>query len=216
MNIEFARRQMIDHQVRAWDVLNARVLEVLSRVPREHFVPQPYRKVAFADITIPLAHGQQMMTPTVEGRMLQALDVQPGESVLEVGTGTGYTAACLAGMGGNVTSIDIHPDFVDSAANVFDALNIAGITLENRDGAKLTTDKQYKAIAVTGSIPVAEPSYRKALAIGGRLFVVLGKPPVMEAMLITRVAENQWFEESLFETSLTPLDNVTQPPAFQF
>lgn len=104
MNIEFARRQMIDHQVRAWDVLNARVLEVFSGVPREHFVPQPYRKVAFADITIPLAHGQEMMTPTVEGRMLQALDVQPGESVLEVGTGTGYTAACLAGMGGNVTS----------------------------------------------------------------------------------------------------------------
>ena len=197
---------MIDHQVRAWDVLNARVLEVLASVPRERFVPQPYRKVAFADMTIPLLHGQQMMTPTIEGRMLQALDVQPGENVLEVGTGSGYTAACLAGMGGNVTSIDIHADFVEAAASVFDAVGIAGVTLENRDGSRLTADKQYKAIAITGSIPVAEPSYRKALAIGGRLFVVLGTRPIMEAILITRVAENQWFEESLFETILPALE----------
>ena len=216
MNTEFARRQMIDQQVRAWDVLNARVLDVLARVPRGRFVPQPYSKVAFADITIPLAHGQEMMTPTVEGRMLQALDVNDGDSVLEVGTGTGYTAACLAGMGGSVTSIDIHADFVEGAATVLDELGIDGVTLENRDGSRLPTDKQYQAIAITGSVPVPEPSYRKALAIGGRLFVVVGSAPVMEAWLITRVGENQWFEESLFETILPALDNVTRPPQFQF
>lgn len=216
MNTEFARRQMIDHQVRAWDVLNARVLDVFARVPRERFVPQQYSKVAFADITIPLAHGEQMMTPTVEGRMLQALDVHPGENVLEIGTGTGFTAACLAGMGGNVTSIDIHRDFVEGASSVLDELALGGITLENRDGSVLPTEKQYMAIAVTGSMPLLEPSYRKALAVGGRLFVVLGKPPAMEAVLITRVGENQWFRESLFETCLRPLANAKQPPTFQF
>ncbi|MEM9058631.1 MAG: protein-L-isoaspartate O-methyltransferase, partial [Pseudomonadota bacterium] len=213
MDTEFARRQMIDHQVRAWDVLNARVLDVLARVPRERFVPPPYRKVAFADITIPLAHGQQMMTPTVEGRMLQALDVQPGDAVLEIGTGSGYTAACLAGMGGTVTSLDVYADFVDSAADVMDALGIDGVTLQNRDGSRLDQEGRYQAIAVTGSLPSPEPSFKRALAVGGRLFLIVGEAPVMEARLVTRVAADQWFTESLFETSLPPLQNVSQPSA---
>lgn len=216
MNVEQARNQMLDQQVRAWEVLDPRVLAVMGEIPREHFVPARYRGIAFADTPIPLAHGQFMMTPTVEGRCLQALEVKDGDRVLEVGTGSGFLAACLAGLGGQVTSIDIFPEFTDSARAALAAIDIREITLETRDGSKLPPEPRYDVIAVTGSVPLLDPGFREALDIGGRLFVVTGEAPVMEARLIIRLGADEWVEESLFETVLPPLVNAPAPDRFQW
>ncbi len=217
LDMDLAREHMITNQIRAWDVLDPRVLDVLAELHREDFVPERYRNLAFADIEAPIGHGQTMMAPKIEAHLLQALEVEPGESVLEVGTGTGFVTAALAHMGGKVTSVDIIPEFLEPARVRLHKLGFTDVVLEARDSANLNwTGQRYDVIAVTGSLPVLEPSFADKLNIGGRLFVVVGEGPVMEALLLTRVGENEWARESLFETQLTPLINAYRPESFEF
>ncbi len=216
MNIDFARQQMVEQQARAWDVLDKDVLGVLSRLPREDFVPAGREALAFADVEIPIGQGQAMMTPTVEGRVLQALSLGSGDHVLEVGTGSGFLAACLAELAGRVTSIDIYDDFLEQAAQRFEAAAIDNVELVSMDATRELPTGQFDAIAVTGSIEVFDTRLVDALRPGGRLFVVVGEAPVMEARLITRTSDSEWIGETLFETILTPLVNGALPPQFEF
>ena len=211
-----ARRQMIDQQVRSWDVLDPRVLETLAAVPREHFVPEAYRGVAFADTSIPIGHGEFMLPPKIEGRMLQALDLARGDRVLEIGTGTGFFAACLEYLCGDVESIEIHAGLADGAMRALAALGVTRVKLACADALDRSFEPRYQAIAVTGSLPVYDPRFERALALGGRLFVVVGSAPVMEARLVTRTAVDAWLAETLFETSIEPLRNATPVARFRF
>lgn len=207
---------MIDQQVRTWDVLDARVLGALGAVPRERFVPEAYRGVAFADAPIPIGHGQWMLPPALEGRILQALAPLRGERALEIGTGTGFFAACLAQMTGSVDSIEIHADLAAGAARAISEAGISRVTVEPGDALTREFDAAYEVIAVTGSIPAPERRLERALVIGGRMFVVVGVAPVMEARLVTRTGEDSWLSEPLFETRIEPLLLPTAPSPFRF
>ncbi len=217
MNFEQARHNMIEQQIRPWDVLDSRVLDVLGRMHREDFVPTAYRKLAFAELNLPLGHDEVMMTPGVEGRLLQALAVEPGERVLEIGTGSGFITACLAALGGRVTSVEIHEELLEQAFKRLDALTYENIQLDHAD---VMTDwepeQPYDAIAVTGSVPQAEERFQSWLKPGGRLFVIVGESPAMTACLITRVDDRQWSRESLFETDLPALVNAVKKETFEF
>jgi protein-L-isoaspartate(D-aspartate) O-methyltransferase len=215
IDIEQARFNMIEQQVRPWDVLDQRVLDVMSTTPREDFVPEKYRSLAFADTNIPLGHDQVMMAPKTEGRTLQVLDVQATDSVLEIGTGSGYLTACLSRLGNHVTSVEIFPEFREAAVAKLAAHGYRNVTLKDADAANgIGSDTRYDVIAVTGSLPLVHRQFHDNLAIGGRLFVISGIPPVMEALLITRIDERNWSRESLFETSLPPLLHAMQPQRF--
>jgi protein-L-isoaspartate(D-aspartate) O-methyltransferase len=215
IDIEQARFNMIEQQVRPWDVLDQRVLDVMSTTPREDFVPEKYRSLAFADTNIPLGHDQVMMAPKTEGRTLQVLDVQATDSVLEIGTGSGYLTACLSRLGNHVTSVEIFPEFREAAVAKLAAHGYRNVTLKDADAANgIGSDTRYDVIAVTGSLPLVHRQFHDNLAIGGRLFVISGIPPVMEALLITRIDEHNWSRESLFETSLPPLLHAMQPQRF--
>lgn len=217
MDIEFARDQMVKQQVRAWDVLDKRILSVLESLPRESFVPARYRNVAYADTPIPLAHGEVMMAPSVEGRALQALNPLAGERALEIGTGSGFFAACLAKLSREVVTVDIHADFTETAAKTVKGLGLKNLKLETRDGSRLDwLNERFNVIAVTGSLPEYDAAYAERLEVGGRLFVIVGQAPVMEALLVTRTAEDNWSRESLFETDLPPLVNAVTPRKFLF
>ena len=213
---EAARRQMIDQQVRSWDVLDPRVLEALAAVPREHFVPEAFRGVAFADTSIPIGHGEFMLPPKIEGRMLQALGLARGDRVLEIGTGSGFFAACLEYQSGDVESVEIHAELADSASRALASLGVTRARVACADAFERSFEPLYQAIAVTGSLPVYDPRFERALAVGGRLFVVVGSPPVMEARLVTRTAVDAWLSETLFETSIEPLRNATPAASFRF
>ncbi len=217
MDFEQARFNMIEQQIRPWDVLDQQVLDIISGTPREDFVPEQYRALAFADINIPLGHDQVMMPPRVEGRLLQALDIQSDDSILEIGTGSAYLCACLARMGARVHSIDIIPEFIESAKRKLAAHNIANVSLAEGDaGAGWTGEERYDAIAVTGSLPAFHEGFHQSLSIGGRLFLITGTPPVMEALLMTRVSEGHWSRESLFETSIPALIHAEESRRFVF
>ena len=212
----YAREQMVEQQVRAWDVLDRRVLDVLRKVSREAFVPAEYRDLAYADTAIPLGHGVSMMPPMLVGRLLQALSIKKDDQVLEVGTGSGFLCACLANMAARVHSIDIHEELTAEAGRRLDEQGIQNVRLETRDANTLDEQSAYDVIAVTGSLPKYTGNFEKALKTGGRLFVVVGAGPVMEAMLITRLASDKWVREVLFETSLPALANSPQPEGFRF
>jgi protein-L-isoaspartate(D-aspartate) O-methyltransferase len=214
--IEASRRQMIEQQIRTWDVLDPRVLEVFASVPREQFVPPAYRGVAFADAAIPIGHGQFMLKPALEGRILQALAPVRGERALEIGTGTGFFAACLAQLCGAVDSVEIHADLAAGAARALDALGISQVKIETADAFQREFEARYEVVAVTGSLAVQDSRFERALTIGGRLFVVVGSPPVMEARLVSRTGEDSWLTEVLFETSIEPLVRPTAVSHFQF
>lgn len=214
--LETARRQMVGQQVRTWDVPDARVLETLSAVPRERFVPEAYRGVAFADTEIPIGHGQFMLKPAIEGRILQALAPARGEQALEIGTGTGFFAACLAHLTGVVESIEIHGDLAVSAAQAIDAVGIRRVHIETADALAREYEPRYPVIAVTGSLPVYDRRFERGLTVGGRLFIVVGSAPVMEARLVTRTGEHSWLTESLFETCIEPLLHAPAAPRFRF
>lgn len=214
---EHARFNMVQQQIRPWEVLDQRVLETLGALAREVFVPQAYKGLAYADIEIPLAHGQKMMFPKVEGRLLQALNVQPGEKILEIGTGSGYLTACLSHLGGAVVSLDIHQDFVDSAKAALASQGFDKVELRCADAlAETIAGGPFDVIAVTGSLAEAPEEWKKLLTIGGRLFVVCDEAPAMEATLITRTGENSWHSEALFETELMPLENAPARNKFTF
>ena len=208
MDFEQARFNMIEQQVRPWDVLDQQVLDVMGKIPREAYVPEKYRALAFADINIPLEHDQVMMAPKVEGRLLQALAVRQSDSVLEIGTGSGYLTACLAALGNHVTSYEVFPDLSQSAGEKLSANDCRNVTLIEGDAAGgIDSGNRYDVIAVTGSLPELRTTFHNNLTHGGRLFVITGTPPVMQAVLVTRVDESNWKSESLFETSLPPLVN---------
>lgn len=205
---------MLGQQIRAWEVLDDRVLRVLGETPRETFVPADYRDLAFADTEIPLGHGQAMLAPNIEGKILQALQVEPIDTVLEIGTGTGYVTACLAQLGKQVMSVDIHSDFVELARHNLAERTIRNVELAAADGLALDTPQSYDVIAVTGSVPELDEHFIRMLRPHGRLFIVVGRTPVMEACLVTMGANGQWTTASLFETVLTPLVNAERPEPF--
>ncbi len=216
MNTEPLREQMIEQQVRAGDVLDDRVLEAMREIRREVFAPEAYRQVAYADAPIPIPNGQSMLPPIVHGRMLQALAATPEDVGLLVGTGTGYFAACLGRLASRVRAIEIFPDLVErTRANLF-AVAVNNVGVELGDGMQLDEQSAYDVIAITGSLPLYDERFQRALRIGGRLFVVVGQAPVMEAWKVTRIGEREWQRESLFETVIDPLINAPQPPRFVF
>lgn len=215
--IEQARFNMIEQQIRPWDVLDQQVLDTMNTIPREHFVPERYRSLAFADTNIPLGHEQVMMAPKLEGRLLQALAIAPTDRILEIGTGSGYLTACLAGLGQHVTSFDIMPDFTAAAGDVLQGRETGNVALHTADVANgIDSDERYDAIAVTGSLPLLQQQFHNNLSIGGRLFVITGQLPIMEACLITRVDEHNWSRESLLETCIPPLLNASSAQDFIF
>jgi protein-L-isoaspartate(D-aspartate) O-methyltransferase len=214
--LEAARQQMIDQQVRTWDVLDPRVLATLAAVPREKFVPEAYRAVAFADAPMPIGHGQFMLPPALEGRILQALAPVRGERALEIGTGSGFFAACLAHLTGSVDSVEIHADLAAGAARAIGEQGIARVAIDTADALARDYGAVYEVVAVTGSLPAPEPRLERALVVGGRLFVVVGSGPVMEARLVTRTGENSWLSEALFETRIGPLIQPSPPSRFRF
>ncbi|HEY4210471.1 MAG TPA: protein-L-isoaspartate O-methyltransferase [Steroidobacteraceae bacterium] len=216
LNVD-AREQMIEQQVRAWDVLDANVLALFRKVPRERFVPADHRFLAFADAEVPLPHSQHMLRPSVVGRMLQALDLVTGDRVLQIGAGSGYITACLATAVTDVQSIEILPELATLARDNLASLGIGNAQVSAGDGFKSdATRNRYTAIAVTGSMPIYQEIFQRQLEIGGRLFVVVGSAPAMDARLIRRTAEESWTTESLFETVIDPLINAPQPPGFTF
>jgi protein-L-isoaspartate(D-aspartate) O-methyltransferase len=216
MNTDFARQQMVDQQVRAWDVLDTDILDVLKNVPREQFVPASFESLAFADTEIPIGHGQSMMTPTIEGRVLQALRLKPAEAVLEVGTGTGFLAACIARLAASVTSIDIYDDLLEKATVNLEDTGIEDVELLQMDATRELPQAHFDVIAVTGSIQTFDPRFIMALKPAGRLFIIVGDSPVMEARLVQRTGDNEWQAEVLFETDVIPLVNGSLPPQFSF
>lgn len=218
MTIDFAqaREKMVEQQVRPWDVLDVRVLEVLARLPRELFVPEAYKAVAYADLEIPLGDGQKMMKPVVEGRMLQALALQPGDDVLEIGTGSGFVTACLGALAREVLSLEIDPALADAGRrNLALARADANVRVEVADALAWQSERRFDAICVTGAVDVVPDSLVALLRPGGRLFVVRGRQPAMEAVLVT-AGVNGTAVESLFETDLDYLRGASPVPRFHF
>ena len=213
-----AREQMIEQQVRAWDVLDERVLEIFRKVPREHFVPPEHRYLAFADLEVPLPNGQHMLRPSVAGRLLQALELTGTERVLEIGAGSGFLTACLASVSAHVESMDVFPDLAALAKSNLASLSIGNTEVLGADAMQKTGEARtrYGAIAVTASLPIYDDRFQQQLEIGGRLFVVVGEAPVMTARLIRRIAEDTWTSDSIFETVVDPLINARRPQEFTF
>lgn len=217
MNTEQARFNMIEQQIRTWDVLDPRVLHALHDVPREDFVPERYRGLAFVDMNIRLHHGQTMMQPKVEARLLQELAPTPSDHVLEIGTGSGYMTALLASLAGRVESVDIFPDFIESAREKLAAHDFNNVILVEGDAARgWSGTPPYDAIILTGSLPILPPAYEEILAPAGRLIAVVGQDPIMEALLVVRQPDGTLSRTSLFDTSIPPLLNAELPDAFEF
>jgi protein-L-isoaspartate(D-aspartate) O-methyltransferase len=207
---------MIEQQVRAWDVLNERVLDAMRQVPRELFVPEGERYRAYADAEVPLLHGQHMLRPSVVGRILQGLLPQRHEQVLEVGAGTGFVTACLRTLAGHVRALELYPQLAESARANLAALGMRGTEVLDADALRFESATRYDVIAVTASLPVYEARFERMLNVGGRLFIVVGEAPVMEARVVQRTSEDLWRTQSLFETVIDPLVHAVRPAEFTF
>lgn len=208
---------MVEQQVRPWEVLDERVLALLEKTHREDFVPVRYRKMAFADMAIPLDHGQSMMKPVVEGRLLQALELKPDETALEIGTGSGFITACLSRMAKHVISVDLYDQFTNEVTAKLKEKGISNVELET--GNVMTgwqPEQAHDVLVVTGSVPSIPDHFRGWVNPGGRIFVVCGDEPAMEAMLLTKLSATEWREESLFETDLARLIGAERAPEFEF
>ena len=215
MSFERARFNMVEQQIRPWEVLDRAVLDLMERAPRDAFVPKEYRRLAYADIAVPIGHGAAMLPPRVEGRLLQALRIGPEDRVLEIGTGSGFLTWLLARRAAHVTSIEIEPTLAERARANLAAHGVGNATVEVGDGRRgWGHGQRYDAIAVGGSIPVPEPAFEEQLEVDGRLFVVVGTVPAMEAMLVHRTGESEWVRESMFETVLPPLAGSEAPRRF--
>ena len=218
MSIDYAkaRETMVEQQVRPWDVLDVRVLDVIASIPREAFVPEALRALAYSDTALPIGHGEAMMKPVVEGRTLQSLLPAAGECVLEIGTGSGYLTACLARLSREVVSLERHADLADAARARLNALEMASnIGIEQADVFAWETTRQFDAICVTGAVDVVPPRWLEWLKPDGRLFVVQGRSPAMTAVLMRR-GVNGIAVESLFETDLPYLVGAAPQPEFKF
>jgi len=216
MQTEFARGQMITQQVRAWDVLDERVLDAMRRTPREFFVPERYAGVAFADADIPLTPGQHMLAPKIVGRLLQALEAAPGMRGLVVGCGTGFVPACLSAMGASIRAIEIRPELAQAAQRNLKRSGFGQVEVVTGDTFNLDIGQGYALIAVCGALPQYDERFARALAVGGKLFVVAGASPPQEALLVTRTGDQTWDSKGLFETSIDPLDHAPSPERFEF
>lgn len=212
-----ARFNMIEQQIRTWEVLDPVVLATLNDIPREAFVPEDYRGLAFADIEIPLADGQQMLSPKIEGRFLQALQLTKNDHVLQVGVGSGYLSALMAAHCAKVTALEVSPRLCQSAQHTLRKEGVHNVAVIEADGHQgYPAAAPYDAMVFTASSPLEPEGLRRQLAIGGRLLIVLGQAPVMQATLIQRVAENSYKQDVLFETSLPEMVNATHAAAFSF
>lgn len=212
-----ALEQMVEQQVRTWDVLDERILDAMRAVPREQFVPRAWRGLAYADCEIALPAGKRMLRPMIVGRILQSLDVRPGERVLEVGTGSGYLSACLARLGARVRSLELHEPIAAQARENLATLGAASpVEVVTADAMDLTERSAYDAIVLTASLPVYQPLFEQALRPGGRLFVVIGARAPQQANLVRRAGERDFAREPLFETVIEALEHAPQPPAFGF
>jgi protein-L-isoaspartate(D-aspartate) O-methyltransferase len=217
MDIESARFNMIEQQVRPWEVLDPRVLETLGSIRREDFVPPRYRKLAFADLALPLDHGQCMMKPVVEGRMLQALDIQPDADILEIGTGSGFITACLAHLGREVLSVEIFEDLAERARERIRMLGFSNTRIEVADAlGDFDPGHRFDAVAVTGAVASMPQRFRDWVRPGGRLFVIQGHSPAMQALRLSLDEHGHWREESLFETDLPYLIHAEPEARFVF
>lgn len=217
MNFEEARANMIENQIRPARVLDQKVLDLLYRVRREDFVPKAYRDFAFADMEIPLGHGQFMLAPKLEARILQETAIRESDIVLEVGTGSGYLSALLARLSRQVHSVEIIPELSLDAAVRVAAYGIINVTLEIGDAARgWDRHAPYDVIVVGGSLPILPPAFQQNLNVGGRLFAVVGDAPAMQARLITRLANSAYRSATLFETRIPPLKNALEPERFEF
>ena len=205
-----ARFNMVEQQIRPWDVLDMRVLDLLSRVKREQFVPSVAQEMAFMDMEIPLGHGASMWQPKLEARVLQELQIKPHDHALEVGSGSGYLAALLSKLAAQVTSIEIVPELHAFAEKNLAAHRIDNVALVNGDAAQ-GWPGSYDVIVLTGSVPILPESLQKGLRPGGRLFVIVGDAPAMQARLISCVAPGVFDSVTLFETVVAPLQNALQP-----
>ncbi|QCX47710.1 protein-L-isoaspartate O-methyltransferase [Ralstonia pseudosolanacearum] len=216
MDIEKSRFNMIEQQIRPWDVLDLDVLDLLAIVKREQYVPEAYRTLAFVDMEIPLPGGQNMLPPRVEARVLQELTVRKHEDVLEVGAGSGYMAALLAHRGRHVTTVDIAPELAAFARDNLARNGVTNVDVVQGDAGQGWGNSLYDVICVSGSVPAVQESLLAQLKVGGRLSIFVGGAPVMEAQLITRVSETEFQTRNLFETYVTPLTGVPAPSQFRF
>ena len=217
MNIEQARFNMIEQQIRPWDVLDPDVLELLHVVKRENFVPVAHKALAFVDAEIPLAGGESMLMPKIEARLLQDVNLKKHESVLEIGTGSGYMAALLAHKGQQVTTVEISPELKALAEKNLADNGVTNVKVELGNGAQgWPNGAPYDVIVVSGSLPVLPEGLLQQLKIGGRMAVIIGQAPAMKAQLITRTGEAGYDTRTLFETSVKPLASATEPSKFQF
>jgi len=214
--MEQARFNMVEQQIRPWDVLDTEVLDLLKKVKREQFVPMSQRALAFMDIDIPLGHGAKMWQPKLEARALQSLKLKQGDQVLEVGTGSGYLTALLSSLATHVTSVEIVAELSAQAERNLAAYHIDNVTLEVGDAANGWGTTQYDAVVLTGSVPLQPTALLNNLKVGGRLFAVVGDAPAMQACLITRKADDKFESVTLFETSVELLQNAQQPQRFVF
>jgi len=204
-NTETAKFNMIEQQIRPWEVLDRQVLSTLDQVNREDFVAETYQGLAYADCQIPVANGVRMLPPTVEGRLLQALLIEADDRVLEIGSSSGFITACLASMAASVTSIDADAEIVEIARANIARCGLANVEFETQQLTQLAAPESYDAIAVTASLASVPDNLKQALKTGGRMFVIVGDSPVMEALLVTRVTASEWTTQSLFETDLPRL-----------
>ncbi len=216
MDVLQARKNTIEQQVRPWGGLNNSVNEALIQIHRENFVPKKYKNLAFADIEVPLSSNSKMLSPKLEGRMLDAVNIKEHEDVLQIGTGSGYIAAVMSKLSKSVTSIEINEELINSAQQRLQDLEINNVQLINMDVGDWHPNDFYDVVIVEASVPKISPSYMHLLSVGGRMFIVVGEGNTMSAMLITRTSEHKWETKSLFDTHIDPLIGMQPPQKFEF
>lgn len=210
-----ARELMVQQQIRPWDVLDARVLDALAELPREHFAPQAHRSLAYADVALPLGHGEAMMKPVVEGRTLQALQLAPGDDVLEIGTGSGFLTACLALLAREVVSIERHADLVETARERLAAQHLGNVRVEQADAFDYQPGRRFSAICVTGAVDTIPSQFLDWLKPDGRMFIIRGRAPAMEAVVLHNDPAGARIT-SVFETAIPYLVGAAPVPTFEF
>ena len=217
MNIDQARFNMIEQQIRPWDVLDPEILDLLGRLRREDFVPEAHRALAFVDTEVPLPGGQSMLPPRLEARLLQELAIRKHEHALEIGTGSGFMAALMAGLARDVHTIERLPELVELARSNLRQAGVTNVTVHAGDGSGgLLSEGPFEAIALSGSVAEVPRTLLDQLRVGGRLVAVVGEEPVMRALLYTRVSENGFQRRELFDTVAPRLAGFPEPSRFQF
>ena len=217
MDIKQARKNVIEQQIRPWGGLNIRANQALIDIPRENFVPEEYQNLVFADMEIPLNNSEKMLSPKIEGRILDSLDLKGHEDVLEIGTGSGYFTAVLASLAKSVKSIEIHKELIDAAKEKIDVLNISNVELVNEDALNFNLgNEKFDTIVVGCALPVISEDLKRALKISGKLFIVVGSKNQMHATLVERIDGDKWKSKSLFETYIDLMNGSEPLPEFTF